>query len=505
MRAGSRGCLIFGAVAITALAGTAAIGSAAQAQPKIAPGGDPDLDPDLGEKPVLRPHRYPLAIVEHLSVVVPPMIYYWLTTPVQREDFEIGWDWASWRTKLTSTDAFILDTNDWVSNAVRHPLAGYLGYQVGRANGFEPASSVALTAFAAVAWEYLVEYQERISLNDLVVNSVSAFTIGEPLFRLGRLADAPGASWQRASLGLLASPFDRVHALAGASSWRAPGLGWAQLEASLGAVAGTYDGEQRNAARVALDLEVIPDRHYGRTGSATTTLGAGGWNRIDLDLRIAGDELSSARFATQTTYAGSYRRALDVDGNGDDAFFGAAAGVDYVSQRLSREWDHLFVMHLIGPRVARGAWRNGLRMIWELGAYADLGMTQAHVFGPVSPFVTRPQTSVIQSRGYYYASGVSVATRVRIDTPRWVATLEGQAFQLWSIDGLDRVEKDASSDDPHDVQDQRVLGRGAFGVNVGASVRLELGLEAALRRGTWKALERTTTDLEGRVDVVVGF
>lgn len=132
-------------------------------------------------------------------------------------------------------------------------------------------------------------------------------------------------------------------------------------------------------------------------------------------------------------------------------------------------------------------------------------MTQAHVFGPVSPFVTRPQTSVIQSRGYYYASGVSVATRVRIDTPRWVATLEGQAFQLWSIDGLDRVEKDASSDDPHDVQDQRVLGRGAFGVNVGASVRLELGLEAALRRGTWKALERTTTDLEGRVDVVVGF
>ena len=461
---------------------------------------------DEHERPLIRPLRVPLVVIEHLSILVPPMIWYWATTPVQREDFDMDWDLPSWRKKLTSPDAFILDTGHWTANAVRHPLAGYLGYQISRTNGFSRESSLGMTLASSAFWEYFIEYKELISVNDLVTNTVSGFSIGEPLFQLGRLADERRAGWARKGLGLLASPYQRVHSVGRYSSWSARDRTWSQLEASAGVGLGTHDGADRVTGRVALDLELVTDRAYGRTGSGTRKIGPGAWNHVILDLRAGGDAMSSGRFATRTTVVGYYARELAPGATGSDWFAGAVAGVDYVSQRLAREWDHLFVMHVIGPALEVGSWKDGTRMSWQLAGYLDLGMTYAHVFGPDPQFVPEPPINVLQRQGYYYASGVSVATRVRADARRWVAELEARAHQLWSIDGLDRVEMDGGPNDPHDVTDQRAFGRASFGVRPGSSpMRVELAIEGALRRGAWSDHERVTSELSAHTGVVVPF
>jgi hypothetical protein len=335
---------------------------------------------------------------------------------------------------------------------------------------------------------------------------MTGFAIGEPLFQLGRLADERGASWARKGLGLLASPYHRAHTLGRYSSWTTRDRSWSQLEASAGGGVGSHEGDRRVEGRVALDLELVTDRHYGRAGTGTRKVGPGVWNHVVLDLRSAGDAMSSARFTSRTTYTGRYTRDLAPGGTGRDWFVGAVAGVDYVSQRLAREWDHLFVMHLIGPALAVGSWNDGMRLSWQLGTYLDLGMTTAHVFGPQPSFDPEPLLNVLQLRGYYYARGLSVAMRVRADTRRWVAELDGRAYQLWSIDGLDRVEMHGEPNDPHDVIDQRAFGRVSIGVRPGSGpLRVELALEAAVRRGTWSGQERTSSELGARTGVVVPF
>lgn len=463
-----------------------------------APGHDED-------QPSARPAQIPLTLLEQLSVLVPPMAYYWSSTHEQAIDFDMDWDWRSWRRKLTSTDAFILDTNVWEANALRHPLAGYMSYGIGRTNGYSPLASVGMAFGSSVAWEYLVEYKELISINDIVTNTTSAFSIGEPLFQLGRLADEPHAGVPRHVLGLAASPYHRVHAWNDYSSWGPRGRRWAQLEGAAGAGADMHDGTVRSDARVALDLELVTDARYGREGTDVAQFGAGSWNRVVADVRASPDAFTTIRLATETTYRGRYTREIDANGNGRDWFIGAATGADYLSQYLASEWDSMFVMHLIGPRFATAQWREGRRVMWEVAGYADLGMVDAHVFAPENPFPPLPLTNVLQAQGYYYATGVSLATRLRADSPRWTAQLEARAFQFWSIDGLDRVEMEGGPLDPHDVSDQRVFARAALGTKLRDGLRLELSGEAGLRRGAWQDRERTTTQLAGNAGLVASF
>jgi hypothetical protein len=162
-------------------------------------------------------------------------------------------------------------------------------------------------------------------------------------------------------------------------------------------------------------------------------------------------------------------------------------------------------MHLVGPRFATARWRDGRRISWQLAGYADLAMSEAHVFGPTPQFPPLPLINIVQAQGYYYATGISLSSRLRADTPRWMAELEARAFQFWSIDGLDRVELNGGPLDPHDVTDQRVFGRAVLGFWARPSLRLEIAVEAALRRGAWQDRERTTGELGANAGVVVPF
>jgi len=453
--------------------------------------------------------RLALAVVESVGLMLPATIYYWSTTNLQKEDWELDWDWESWRTKLTSLDALIVDTGTWESNAMRHPIVGALSYQVGRANGYGPGVSTVFDFLSAMAWEYLVEFKERVSINDLVVNTASGFLIGEPLFQLGRVADDPGASWTRRGVAAIASPFYRLHDELGYRATAPVARAWSRLELGLGAGVTRDGGSTRPESRVAVDIDLVRHRHYHAPGAGASWTSPGAWSRIDAEVRASDDGVTGVRASSMTTYAGRFWRDHDEDGRGADRFLGLAAGFDYDSRRLENEWDRTAVFHLIGPRLALGYRGAHHEVRWELAAYGDVAMVQAHAFGPVPPF-SFDLTSVLRARGYYYATGASAITRIGVLTPRWTGELEARAYQMWSIDGLDRVEMNGGPndlDDPELVADERVRVRARGGIFLGASsdLRLELGAEASFRRGTWSAIDRRTTSLGIDADLTFGF
>lgn len=464
----------------------------------------PPIAPPPADAPILRPARVPLIIGGNLLVLLPPTLYYFATTNLQREDFELDWDWPSWRMKLTSFDAMALDTGNWTSNAIRHPIAGALSYQVVRASGYGAVTATVIDTAASVFWEYVVEYREQISINDLVVNAAAGFLVGEPLFQLGRIADLPGAGWARTALAWVASPFHRLYAAADYASWRPLPAPWTRLALSLGGGTADHGAARDHEAAIGLDLELVADPRHGSQGHRRGRVRAGGWNRVVVEVRGDDDGVSRVQFRSRTTYGGRSWYDVGPDG-GRDVVLDAAAGFDYETRRLADEWDRLAVLHLIGARLTYERLGGPGRATLELGGAADVGMVQAHVFGPVLPFEPRPQHAVLQSRGYYYARGLSATGRLALHADGWHVAVEGRAYQLWSIDGLDRHEQFGAPDDPHDVRDLRLFGRAAVGVDLTPTTRLELEAEAVRRQGAWADLRRRTTETDVGARVVVAF
>jgi hypothetical protein len=449
-----------------------------------------------------------LAIGEAAGVMLPSTIYYWSTTNLQKEDWELDWNWQSWRYKLTSLDSLIVDTGTWEANAMRHPLAGSLSYQAGRANGFGPLGSTLIDFLSAVTWEYFAEFKERISLNDIATNTASGFLIGEPLFQLGRIADAPGAGWARRSLAAVASPFHRLHAELGYGARLAP-LARTRLELGLGGGMARHGDVAYGEGRVAIDAELVSDDGFYAPGQGSAVTGPGAWSRIAIDIRTADDGITGVRARSMTTYAGVYWRDRDRGGFGHDRFIGLAAGFDYETRRLAEEWDRFAAFHLLGPRLVVGHNSRARALRWETAIYGDLAMVQAHAFGPQPPF-DFDLTSVLRARGYYYATGISAMTRLVVDASRWTAELEGRAYHTWSIDGFDRVELHGGPDDAMDpewVADERFYARAAGGVylDAGHRSRLEVGVDAIARRGTWSTIDRWTTEIDVQAGVALAF
>lgn len=468
-----------------------------------------DLDMDLieGEEQSIK-YKYSFLVMvgETLAWLAPPTIYYYNTTDLQREDFELKWDVASWKRKLVTFDGVVFDTGNWTSNAFRHPVFGAISYQIGRANGYSPFAATLIDFTTAVVWEYVMEYRELVSLNDLMVNTISGFMIGEPLYQIGKLGDHKGVGWARRSIAAVSSPVHTAHVLAGYPGWKRDVRPWTDFEVSMGANLADYGSTRSGEVGVDIDLELIRDAHYGVPGTASQWTGLAAFNRVMGQARFGSGELSRSQFRTATTFFGKYSRTIDDAIHGSDSFFGLATGFDYETREMPVELDRYAIFHLFGPKLELGLWRGKSHYTFETGASVDVGMIQAHVFGPVLPFPELPQTSVLQTRGYYFGGGFSATTRLRLETPMWSAELEGRAYQMFSIDGRDRMETGPGADDPRDVSDTRFSALAAVGIRPGIqNAKVELTLEGTMRRGAWESDERTTKEITSGMRVGVPF
>ncbi len=513
--------LVLGLLALGACAGRPAPPTLALSPPIAAPPPIEDApaaaatpaaeDPAVVARPIAAPSRPRLdvLIAEEVAVLAPATVFYFLTTNLQREDFELDWDWPSWRAKLTSFDAVAFDSGNWQSNTFRHPLHGVLTYQAVRANGHGAIAATLVDLASTLIWEYVVEYRERISLNDVVVNNASGVALGEPLWQIGFLGDEPGAGVLRRGLAWLLSPIQRLHAAGGYRPWRRPAPAWSRVELGLGGGAVDHGGGAVGEVRGALAVEVRRAPGLGRAGRREVDVGLGAWSRVAWSLRGRAAQLRETRVTTGTSYAARYARALDDAGRGDERWLVLGTGFDYASRSLDAAGrDRMAVFHLLQPRITATRWDGpGRALAWELAIGGDVGMIQAHVFGPVLPFAPLPQTAVLRTRGYYYGAGLSLAARLAWDTTLATLHLAGTATALTSIDGFDRQELFGAENDPHDIADQRVWGRAAIGTPSAwlDGARVELALEATWRRGSWQRLARSTREIDLDVGVVVPF
>jgi hypothetical protein len=375
-------------------------------------------------------------------------------------------------------------------------------YHIGRTNNFGMLGSTVLSAVNGMIWEYLIEYREYPSINDLIINAVTGLQIGEPLWQIGQL-------WRGGVLTVgdrvkttLFSPLDGVHdvfRLRPARWWRP--RAWRSMVLEVGGGRRQLDDDRTHSeAAIVGDIDLVSDRRYVSPGSQRGAIKPGSWSRIRGGLRIgdldADTEVTGVQLQSRTAIVGTYRQ--DDDGDGTFAALGTA--FTYRRDRLSDTWDHVAIAHLAGPQFQWSRRRPAFALRFDAAAYGDFGFVDAHVFGSANPFPRPPPyVTALQSEGYYHAVGVSGVARVRVDLPAWSFDAEIDGHKLWQIDGIQRVGSDELLRTrvpvtAHDVTDTRVYWRTQLGYRHG-SLGIAATTDGSVRRGEWMTSRRSTSEL----------
>ena len=109
-------------------------------------------------------------------------VWYYLEKSNKRDQFFNSG--SEIRQRFTSFDAWRFDDNLFETNAISHPIAGAGYFLSARLNNYNQYESFLFSLGGSFVWEYFCEFQEIISVNDMVFTPVGGYAIGESFFQL---------------------------------------------------------------------------------------------------------------------------------------------------------------------------------------------------------------------------------------------------------------------------------------------------------------------------------
>jgi hypothetical protein len=433
--------------------------------------------------------RYLRATFWEIAFLASGTIWYW----ADRERQVADWDFPSLRQRLTF-EAWRFDNNPFPINFAWHPIDGGYYHAVARANDLGLWPSVGIAFATSMAWEWALEFREKVSINDVIVTTGAGTALGETIHWLGRYFEsAPDPRWwhgvARWTVGL---PRTLHHAIDGRATLRAgttpDALGlssdiWHRFRVALGGARARPAGDDATAPgrevlhlaelRVTAELAGIPGYLTARRLRRAFAEG----NLTSLDLAVTlGEEAIGLDLRSDAILTGWHRQDLD-GGVGRATTVGLGLGYDYRRELLGPWTDRLALMHL--PGLAVDHHRLGRRQ--HLRGRVRLGPDFAGLHAAAYPRwrAAHPdgvEKTILRRHGYYYGWGGSLRADVEWATRPLTVGVAAVLAAYASVDGLDRSQENVTVD--VDAADRLLT------VDLWARVRLTgpLHLEARVTR-----------------------
>jgi hypothetical protein len=439
--------------------------------------------------------HFGIAAAEELVFVGVGAIWYFAAI----EDNRLDWDIESVRQRF-SRESVRYDSNNFLINFVLHPLSGAAYYGFPRSNGLTVQAAFGYAVVATLLWEFGLEFNERLSVNDLVTTPLGGMAIGEFFHRFGRyLNSAPGggSAWHKAfgyTLGINQAFHDRVlddrrGSRAGTTT---DALGY---DAAIAhrfivdygvALARTTENARfvRHELRILAELVAIPG--FLRPGRFAHFYGEGNFTRLSVR-GLGGPDGSGTELYADTVFAGYFAQNVRDTEHGPHGFgvsIGSGLGYLYRREKHASFEDLLGITHLPGLALdthalfGRVAWRGRVRLHGDFvgmrpAAYDDWRAANSGVH-------TRP---VLQREGYYFGWGYSARVETELELP--YLTLGASVFygRYASDEGLDRDQERIDAEGVDVSGTERVLDTEAFArVRPVAAWPLHVELAAARRQ-----------------------
>jgi hypothetical protein len=446
------------------------------------------------------PEAYHLrAAAEEVALFVLGSVQY-ATEQSNSRDWDLHYDWPSFRSKLTG-ESVRFDTNKFDTNMVTHPVAGTLYYVAARGNRLTILESFLYATAASTVWEYVGEFRELVSINDVIVTPLSGVVVGETLTQLGNYVRRSRPGIARDVVGAILAPSSSAHdALDGATlraSEDVDGLGLARDAGHSFALSG--GGGMlfaRNAGasameRASLHGELVDVGRYHGIGPVSGWMTDGGVTRLDAEASANRDGWSDFELDAAIAPFGYYHQDLRRSGvalAGHRLFIGTGVGFDYgahryVSTGRDGAVDHVAGVHAAGLWLSAAGYSGALRARVDLETHPEFAAVRSLALDDYTAqrrdVVALP--SVAATQGYYYALGAVVAPSVEIDVGPMAFGASARLEAFRGIEGLDRHQDELRGE--VELTDQRVLARAWVGGSPIDALHLRITAEQRLRRG----------------------
>ncbi len=337
------------------------------------------------------------------------------------------WGLSNWPNRL-STDIYILDTNDFRTNFSYHTIAGAAWHLAPRSNDLSLLESLAWGVGASLAWEYVIEFRDKVDVNDLIFTTPAGVAVGEFAHHFGRLLHQgrEGRGWDLArwTLGFPQTFNDRVR---GEKGPRGPRV---EHDLYVAAGAGYARGREERLGDRASDRGVISSlRAGGHLSALDGAYAAGtGWrgfreaNFSSLELAISGGSggRRSIQVVSDAVLAGWRYRDVAADlGRGSAVNVGTSTGLRYHQERYGPWRDRLGMAHLPGLAIDAEHWSRRVRARGLARLHVDYG--GVHALGYPDWQSAHPDAvglSAIEKEGYYHAWGGSLRLGAELEVAR---------------------------------------------------------------------------------------
>jgi hypothetical protein len=480
---------------VYALATLSAAGPLISPSPIRAEGGPRDVpNNSFGEGPELqfepppliddaRPVHIGRAVFLTAGILAGASIWYWRDLEFNSRDWDLRWDGDSWKRKAT-LQSLRFDQNLFHTNAVSHGRAGVAHYHVARGNGFGLGTSLAVTAGTSVFWEAVVEFKEQPSLNDLVVNTTTGLSVGEPFYQLGEFFMRSRPTLLNRGLAVVLSPVGSVNDLIDRRR-RTPeavdALGFTREVAHRFQLAASYDvstydeSTERHETSLSAATELVTLPGYGLAGRFNRYITPASWTSIAAQLELDKRGISGGALLTRLALFGHYSQNFRQTPNGiagTGALLGLGSAFHYEDRGRPGADDYSAVMNIAGPIFEFVARTHGIRVRLSGELYGDFAMVKSLAFEgrlpPMTGNVFHPRDyggripGVLGARGYYYALGVTAGTRLEVEGYGWDLGADLRSDHFDSISGFDRFQEQLV--DEYELVDQRTVARSWIGL-----------------------------------------
>jgi hypothetical protein len=447
------------------------------------------------------------------------LAWYWRALDFNSKDWDLKWDKESWRRKLTF-DAVRFDTNAFATNALSHPRTYTLTYMAARSNGLSTLESFLWTLASSVAWEYLGEFREYPSINDMIMSPISAVATGETLVQLSDFfARGSDNIFNNIALAVF-SPPRAIHNFLDDISparadwvdrWGFPRDVWHRFE--FGVRAGGFVSradKSRYKVDLNVDLQIRNIPLYGQAEPFNGWTGGGAITRLNVSVLGNAIGLSWARFFGDLSLLGRYRQNYARDEAGDlrgsGLFAGLATGFDYGTRlRQNRREDRIGVADVLGGMVEYTRRGRGFWLRLEAVAFGNFALVDAFALERYRQDHTLEGIkTVLREQGYYYAFGTTLWPRIRAGYKAWELGVDIKADLFTSIDARDR-NQERLTNDVH-LTDAQTSSRGWISYHVRTlPLRLSLSVERERRSGTMDGVSDSIIDVRALSGVAVVF
>ena len=446
-----------------------------------------------------QPH-YLRAGAEMIVLIGLGTVYYW-SDPLANE---VDWDDPSMSSKLSGSSVRF-DTNLTSTNVILHPAAGATFYGFSRVNGLSPYAAFAYAATSAVAWEYVLEWREKVSVNDMIFTPVGGAALGEFLFRLGDYVGSAGSNsgWgnqiARYTIGLpqtLHAAVDGVpdrrtgippDRLGGSSAY------WHRFTLGYG-VAALHDDLDRkgfvHAVSAGADLIALPG--FLRPGKYQLFFDEGNFTGGKLRVLFDAAGLVEVDAKVSATLLGHYSQQLDARSGGARSIGLKSALRYFDSWRLDRR-DGFAFAHLPGPVLALWQRFRGFEFEASAEGHIDFAALRPLAYPAWrAEFGNDGLKTVLLKQGYSYDWCGSTQAQFRIAHQGIKLGGDANLARCRSIQGLDRFQPAVTRDIA--TTDDVVELRAFAAVEPPAPLELRLEFEQLRRRGSMANVETRRRD-----------